>query len=101
MSAESKSDFWGTQIHLVPIRQSPNYSKGILYTPPEENIAHYVSVLKEDERCDYVIVIAHLGLSQQINLANLPQCEGVDYILGGDTHERVRDTNSVQVRESR
>jgi S-sulfosulfanyl-L-cysteine sulfohydrolase len=62
-----------------------------LYTPAEENLAHYVSVLKEDERCDYVIVIAHLGLSQQIYLANLPQCEGVDYILGGDTHERVRE----------
>ena len=62
-----------------------------MYTPAEENLAHYVSVLKEDERCDYVIVIAHLGLSQQIYLANLPQCEGVDYILGGDTHERVRE----------
>jgi 2',3'-cyclic-nucleotide 2'-phosphodiesterase (5'-nucleotidase family) len=36
------------------------------------------------------MVIAHLGLSQQINLANLPEAEGVDYVLGGDTHERVR-----------
>ena len=86
-----KIGFLGYTDPLVPIRQSPNYSKGILYTPAEENLAHYVSVLKEDERCDYVIVIAHLGLSQQIYLANLPQCEGVDYILGGDTHERVRE----------
>ena len=31
-----------------------------------------------------------MGLSQQIALANLEVCEGVDYILGGDTHERVR-----------
>ena len=86
-----KIGFLGYTDPLVPIRQSPNYSKGILYTPAEENLAHYVSVLKEDERCDNVIVIAHLGLSQQIYLANLPQCEGVDYILGGDTHERVRE----------
>jgi 2',3'-cyclic-nucleotide 2'-phosphodiesterase (5'-nucleotidase family) len=85
-----KIGFLGYTDPMVPLRQSPSYSKGILYTLPEDNIAHYVSVLKEDERCDYVIVIAHLGLSQQINLANLPQCEGVDYILGGDTHERVR-----------
>jgi 2',3'-cyclic-nucleotide 2'-phosphodiesterase (5'-nucleotidase family) len=85
-----KIGFLGYTDPLVPIRQSPNYSKGILYTPPEENLAHYVSVLKEDEGCDYVLVIAHLGLSQQIHLANLPQAEGVDYILGGDTHERVR-----------
>ncbi len=35
-------------------------------------------------------MIAHLGLSQQIALANMPECEGVNYILGGDTHERVR-----------
>ena len=75
---------------LVPIRQSPNYSKGIIYTKPEENIAHYVDVLRNDEQCAYVIVLAHLGLSQQIHLANLPECKGVDYILGGDTHERVR-----------
>ena len=85
-----KIGFLGYTDHLVPIRQSPNYSKGITYTPPEENIAHFVSVLREDEKCDFVVVIAHLGLSQQINLANLPQCKGVDYILGGDTHERVR-----------
>lgn len=75
---------------LVPIRQSPNYSKGIIYTKPEENIKHYVDVLRNDEKCAYVIVLSHLGLSQQIALANSEECEGVDYILGGDTHERVR-----------
>lgn len=85
-----KIGFLGYTDPLVPIRQSPNYSKGITYTAPEENLAHYVSVLKEDEGCDFLIIIAHLGLSQQINLANMPECEGVDYILGGDTHERVR-----------
>jgi 2',3'-cyclic-nucleotide 2'-phosphodiesterase (5'-nucleotidase family) len=75
---------------LVPIRQSPNYSKGIIYTKPEENLAHYVDVLRNQEQCAFVIMIAHLGLSQQIHLANLKECEGVDYIFGGDTHERVR-----------
>jgi 2',3'-cyclic-nucleotide 2'-phosphodiesterase (5'-nucleotidase family) len=85
-----KIGFLGYTDHLVPIRQSPIYSKGILYTKPEENLAHYVDVLRNQEQCAYVLVVAHLGLSQQINLANLPECEGVNYILGGDTHERVR-----------
>ncbi len=85
-----KIGFLGYTDPLVPIRQSPNYSKGIIYTKPEENLAHYVDVLRNQEQCAYVLIIAHLGLSQQIHLANLPQCEGVDYILGGDTHERVR-----------
>lgn len=76
--------------HLVPRRQSPAYSKGILYTRPEENLKHYVEVLREQEQCDFVILLSHLGLSQQIALGNNPHCEGVDYIFGGDTHERIR-----------
>lgn len=86
-----KIGFLGYTDPLVPIRQSPNYSKGIVYTKPEDNLKHYVSVLREQEHCDFVIILAHLGLSQQIALANNPDCEGVNYILGGDTHERVRE----------
>ena len=85
-----KIGFIGYTDPLVPIRQSPNYCKGIVYTKPEENLAHYVDVLRNQEQCAYVLLLSHLGLSQQIYLANLPECEGVDYILGGDTHERVR-----------
>jgi S-sulfosulfanyl-L-cysteine sulfohydrolase len=85
-----KIGFIGYTDPLVPIRQSPNYSKGIIYTKPEENIAYYIDVLKNQEQCQSIIVIAHLGLSQQIALANDKVCEGVDFILGGDTHERVR-----------
>lgn len=68
-------------------------SRGAAPSPcckPEENIAYYVQVLKEQEQCDMIIILAHLGLSQQIALANMPECKGVDYIFGGDTHERVR-----------
>ncbi len=85
-----KIGFIGYTDPLVPIRQSPNYSKGIIYTKPEENLAHYVDVLRNQEQCAYILIVAHLGLSQQIHLANLEECKGVDYILGGDTHERVR-----------
>lgn len=85
-----KIGFIGYTDPLVPIRQSPNYSKGITYTKPEENLAHYIDVLRNQEQCAYVLIVAHLGLSQQIHLANLEECKGVDYILGGDTHERVR-----------
>jgi 2',3'-cyclic-nucleotide 2'-phosphodiesterase (5'-nucleotidase family) len=88
--AGAKIGFLGYTDPLVPIRQSPNYSKGIIYTPPEDNLQHYVDVLRNQEQCSYVIIIAHLGLSQQISLANKPECEGVNYIFGGDTHERVR-----------
>ncbi len=85
-----KIGFLGYTDHLVPLRQSPLYSKGLLYTAPEENLKHYVDVLREQEKCAYVLLISHCGLSQQIALGNNPDCAGVDYIMGGDTHERVR-----------
>ena len=75
---------------LVPIRQSPNYSKGIIYSHPEFNLPYYIDLLRNQEQCTYVILLSHLGLSQQLNLSNQEICNGVDYILGGDTHERVR-----------
>ena len=85
-----KIGFLGYTDPLVPIRQSPLYSKGIVYTKPEESIKYWVNVLRNQEQCAVVIVLAHLGLSQQIALANHPDTEGVDYIFGADTHERVR-----------
>ena len=85
-----KIGFVGYTDPLVPIRQSPNYSKGIIYTHPEENLAYYTDLLRNQEGCDYIILLSHLGLSQQIHLANQEYCKGVDYIFGGDTHERVR-----------
>ena len=86
-----KIGFLGYTDPMVPLRQSPSYSKGIIYTKPEENLAYYVNVLKEQEQCDFIIILSHLGLSQQIALSNMPECAGVDYIFGGDTHERVRE----------
>ena len=89
-AAGIKIGFLGYTDPLVPLRQSPDYSKGIVYTHPEENLAHYIKLLRGQEQCDFVILLSHLGLSQQIALANNPVCAGVDYIFGGDTHERVR-----------
>jgi len=85
-----KIGFLGYTDPLVPLRQSPAYSKGIIYSKPEETLAQYVDKLRNEENCAYVLILSHLGLSQQIHLSNLPECKGVDYILGGDTHERIR-----------
>jgi 2',3'-cyclic-nucleotide 2'-phosphodiesterase (5'-nucleotidase family) len=85
-----KIGFLGYTDPLVPLRQSPLYSKGIVYIKPEENLKQYVAILKEQEQCDFVIILSHLGLSQQIALGNNADCQGVDYIFGADTHERVR-----------
>ena len=86
-----KIGFVGYNDPLTAIRQAPDYSKGIKYCGPEKNIAKYVKILREQEQCKMVFVMSHMGLAQQLNLASKPYAEGVDYILGADTHERIRE----------
>ncbi len=90
MIAGVKIGFIGYNDPLTPKRQSPAYSKGITFTKPELNVEKYIKLLKEYENCAMVFLVTHMGLSQQIDLANKKEVAGVDYILGADTHERVR-----------
>ena len=85
-----KIGFIGYNDPLTPKRQSPAYSDGIQFTMPETNVAKYIKILREYELCDMVFLLTHMGLAQQVGLANLTEVKGVDYILGADTHERVR-----------
>ncbi len=86
-----KIGFIGYTDHLIPKRQSPAYSEGLRFEHAELNLAKYVKLLREVEGCAVVIVATHMGLAQQVGLANNPACEGVDMLIGADTHERVRE----------
>jgi 2',3'-cyclic-nucleotide 2'-phosphodiesterase (5'-nucleotidase family) len=88
--AGAKVGFIGYTDHLVPKRQSPAYSEGIEFTHATDNVAKYIKYLKEVEGCGIIFVVTHMGLAQQVGLANDPRIEGADFILGADTHERVR-----------
>lgn len=88
--AGAKVGFIGYTDHLVPKRQSPAYSEGIGFTHATDNVAKYIKYLKEVEGCGIIFVVTHMGLAQQVGLANDPRIEGADFILGADTHERVR-----------
>jgi 2',3'-cyclic-nucleotide 2'-phosphodiesterase (5'-nucleotidase family) len=85
-----KIGFIGYNDPLTPKRQSPAYSEGIRFTKPEHNVARYIKLLRDYEQCDMVFLVTHMGLAQQVDLANNPDVTGVDFILGADTHERVR-----------
>ena len=85
-----KIGFIGYNDPLTPKRQSPAYSKGITFTKPEVNVKKYINILRKYEQCAMVFLVTHMGLAQQIDLANKLDVQGVDYILGADTHERVR-----------
>lgn len=83
--------FIGYNDPLTPKRQSPAYSAGIRFAMPEENVAKYIRLLKEYEQCDMVFLLTHMGLAQQVGLSNKAEVRGADFILGADTHERVRE----------
>jgi 2',3'-cyclic-nucleotide 2'-phosphodiesterase (5'-nucleotidase family) len=85
-----KVGFIGYNDPLTPKRQSPAYCDGIKFTLPETNVAKYIKILKEYEKCQLVFLLTHMGLAQQFGLSNMEQVKGVDYILGADTHERLR-----------
>ena len=88
--AGAKVGFIGFTDHLVPKRQSPAYSEGIGFTHATENVAKYIKYLQEVEGCGIIFIVTHMGLAQQVGLANDPSVAGADFILGADTHERVR-----------
>lgn len=85
-----KIGFIGYNDPLTPKRQSPAYSYGIKFTKPELNVAKYIRLLRDYEGCKMVFLVTHMGLAQQVDLSNKSYVDGVDYILGADTHERVR-----------
>ena len=86
----TKIGFIGYNDPLTAARQSPAYSYGIAFTKPQANLARYIRMLRENEHCAMVFLVTHLGLAQQVDLANQPEAQGADFILGADTHERVR-----------
>ena len=74
----------------VPIRQNPIFSEGISFTQVDDSVKKLIDKVKLEENIDVMFLITHIGIYKQVTLANSPIAENVDYILGNDTHERVR-----------
>lgn len=83
--------FMGINDPDVPVRQNPIFSKGIEFSGLTADLKKQVDELKIKENLDVLFLITHIGIFKQVELANNPISENVDYILGNDTHERVRE----------
>jgi 5'-nucleotidase len=75
----------------VPVRQNPIFSKGIGFSGLDDNLKKIVDNFKDKEKIDVLFLVTHLGIFKQVELANNSIAEHADYILGNDTHERVRE----------
>ncbi|WP_353149253.1 bifunctional metallophosphatase/5'-nucleotidase [Chryseobacterium sp.] len=85
-----KIGFIGYNDPEIPIRQNPAFSEGIKFTEIESNLKELITDLKENKKVDVLFLVTHIGISKQVLLSNNPAVEGVDFILGNDTHERIR-----------
>lgn len=74
----------------VPVRQNPIFSKGINFTQIDNSVKTFIDKVKIEENIDVMFLVTHIGIYKQVTLANSIIAENVDYILGNDTHERVR-----------
>lgn len=74
----------------VPIRQNPIFSKGINFTGIDDGVKELIKKVKHEEKVDALFLVTHIGIFKQVELANNPIVADVDYILGNDTHERIR-----------
>lgn len=75
----------------VPVRQNPIFSKGIGFSGLDDNLKKIVDDFKVNEKIDVLFLVTHFGIFKQVELANNSIAEHADYILGNDTHERVRE----------
>lgn len=85
-----KLGFIGINDPDVPVRQNPVFSKGLNFSGIEDGVKELISKMKQEKDVDVLFLVTHMGIFKQVNLANMELSKGVDYILGNDTHERVR-----------
>jgi 5'-nucleotidase len=76
------------------------YVSGIKYNDPVERANKIASVLKHDEKCDYIICLSHLGYKYDSNkisdLLLASQTHNIDLIIGGHTHTFLENAVSVK-----
>lgn len=71
------------------------------YLDPVEVVNRYAALLKDEENCDLVLCLSHLGFSLDEEIA--PQIRNVDAIVGGHSHtqleamEKVKDLDGKDV----
>ena len=85
-----KLGFIGINDPDVPLRQNPIFSEGMTFSGLDENTVKLIDALKNEKNVTVLFLVTHMGIFKQVELANNEMAKNVDYILGNDTHERVR-----------
>jgi len=76
----------GIASNIVDKTMPPSYSEGIYFTLGKDELPPIVDVLRSKEKVDLIVLISHLGFTQDMKL--LTEVQGIDVCLSGHTHNR-------------
>ena len=82
--------FLGLDDPDVPRRQNPSMSEGLVFSEVDGRLKNKIDEFVAANDIDVMFLVTHLGVFKQIAIADSPVSENVDYVLGSDTHERIR-----------
>jgi len=68
---------------------APTTVKGFQFTGGDAEVPQFLSVLKNQEHVDVVVMISELGLANNVRLAEANP--GIDVVLSSDMHEETRE----------
>jgi 2',3'-cyclic-nucleotide 2'-phosphodiesterase (5'-nucleotidase family) len=76
----------GIASNIVDKTMPPSFSNGIYFTLGNDELPPIVDVLLSKEKVDLIVLISHLGFTQDMKL--LTEVHGIDVCLSGHTHNR-------------
>ena len=77
----------GIASNIVDKTMPPSYSEGIYFTLGKDELPPIIDVLRTKEKVDLIVLISHLGFTQDMKL--LSEIQGIDVCLSGHTHNRL------------
>lgn len=93
-----KIGVFGLSPKLEGLVVKENYGS-IKYLDPVSSARNVVNILREKEKCDFVVCLSHLGWKtgdeEPSDERLIPLTDGIDVVLGGHTHSYVTPINMV------
>lgn len=77
----------GVASNIVDEMMPPSFSEGIYFTLGKDELPPVIDTLRSREKVDLIVLISHLGFTQDMKL--LSEVQGIDVCLSGHTHNRL------------